>query len=124
LIDQASIGIQDPVVLDDFSEPIPDISNLKWRQDEYAKAHPRPEDIILLIEVADSSLAKDRAEKIPMYAESGVSESWLINLPEKRIEVYKQPMDGKYQQVELIESNGALQIEAFGLVLAAKDLLR
>lgn len=59
-----------------------------------------------------------------MYAESGVSESWLINLPEKRIEVYKQPMDGKYQQVELIESNGALQIEAFGLVLAAKDLLR
>jgi Uma2 family endonuclease len=123
LLGKAAIGVQDPVVLDDFSEPIPDISILKWRKDKYAKAHPRPEDVILLIEVADSSLASDRANKIPMYAEAGIAECWLLNLPEQRIEVFSNPVEGQYQDRHVVNPTGQLKIEPFEIVLKAEDLL-
>ncbi len=123
LLGKVTIGVQDPVVLDDFSESIPDISILKWRKDKYAKAHPRPEDVILLMEVADSSLASDQASKISMYAEAGIPECWLLNLPERCIEVYKNPAKGQYQDRQVINSKGHLTIEKFNISLNAEELL-
>jgi Uma2 family endonuclease len=92
------VSIQSPVRLDDFSEPEPDLALLKPREDLYAERHPHPEDVLLIIEVADTTLLTDRNVKIPLYARFGIPESWLVNLQEKVIEVYHDPTDGHYRQ--------------------------
>ena len=88
---------QNPMRLDDFSEPQPDIALLRWRDDFYRHAHPTPADVLLVIEVADSTVESDRSYKIPLYAKAGISEAWLVNLPDERIELYAEPADGIYQ---------------------------
>ena len=93
----AIVRVQNPVQLDDYSEPQPDIAVLKPRDDFYNGAHPRPEDVLLVIEVSDSTLEYDRKIKMPLYAGAGIPEAWLVNLPEERIEVYSDPADGEYQ---------------------------
>ena len=89
--DRFLVAVQDPVRLNDHSEPEPDLMLLKPRADDYSSSHPKPKDVFLLIEVADSTLGFDRAEKIPAYGAAGIPEVWLINLPEQRIEVYRDP---------------------------------
>jgi Uma2 family endonuclease len=91
------VSAQDPIRLDDFSEPQPDIALLRWRDDFYRHAHPQPADVLLVIEVADTTLESDRRYKIPLYAKSGISEAWLINLLEEKIELYAEPSNGAYQ---------------------------
>ncbi len=85
------VGAQDPARLDNYSQPQPDLMLLKPSPDDYTSRHPRPEDIYLLIEVADSSLARDRQEKLPAYGRAGVPEVWVVNLVEETIEVYREP---------------------------------
>jgi Uma2 family endonuclease len=87
----ALVDVQNPVVLGDDSEPQPDIALLKPRDDFYTKSHPTPEDVLLLIEVADSSTYYDRSIKVPLYARYRIPEVWLIDLPHKRLEVYRSP---------------------------------
>jgi len=91
---------QNPVVLGQDSEPQPDIAVLQPRADGYETAHPRPEDILLLIEVADSSVQYDRDIKIPLYARHGIPEVWLLDLQEKRLEVCHEPENGEYRHVD------------------------
>jgi Uma2 family endonuclease len=91
---------QNPVVLGKDSEPQPDIAVLRPRADGYETAHPRPEDILLLIEVADSSVQYDREIKIPLYARHGIPEVWLLDLQEKRLEVCHELENGEYCQVD------------------------
>ena len=91
------VRVQGPIQLDDFSEPQPDISILKRRDDFYRGGHPRPEDILLIIEVSDSTVDFDRKVKVPLYARAGIPETWVVNLPEERIEVYSDPVGGEYQ---------------------------
>lgn len=94
------LSVQNPVRLDDFSEPVPDIALLKPRKDYYAARHPMPADTPLVIEVADSTLLKDRNVKVPLYARAGIAETWLVNLPREIIEVYSDPLNGKYRKCE------------------------
>lgn len=91
------VRTQSPIRLDDFSEPQPDIALLGWRDDFYRHAHPTPADILLVIEVADTTLESDRRYKLPLYAKAGIAEAWLVNLPEESIELYAEPADGAYQ---------------------------
>jgi Uma2 family endonuclease len=100
--DLAIVGAQTPIVLGAESEPQPDIVLLKPRDDFYTRSHPTPEDVLLLIEVADSSTYYDRSIKIPLYARYRVPEAWLIDLPHKRLEVYGNPMPehAAYQRFE------------------------
>jgi Uma2 family endonuclease len=93
----AIVRVQNPVQLDDYSEPQPDITVLKPREDFYRHAHPRPEDVLIVIEVSDSTLDFDREVKMPLYAAAGIPEAWLVNIPEERIEVYGDPAGGEYQ---------------------------
>ena len=93
------VRVQGPVQLDDFSEPQPDVSILKRRDDFYRTAHPRPEDIILVIEVSDTTLEYDRQIKVPLYARAGVPEVWVVNVSDERIETYANPAGGAYQTV-------------------------
>jgi Uma2 family endonuclease len=95
----AIVWVQNPIVLDDYSEPQPDVAILRPRADFYGQAHPKPEDVLLVIEVSDSTLGFDRKVKVPLYAAAGIAEVWLVNLPEERIEVYSGPAGGEYQTV-------------------------
>jgi Uma2 family endonuclease len=95
--DIALVSTQDPIRLDDFSEPEPDIALLRLRVDFYRDAHPTPADVLLIIEVADTTLAYDRQVKTPLYAKAGVEEAWVVNLTEEQIEVYSGLADGTYQ---------------------------
>ncbi len=85
------LSVQDPVHLDEYSEPQPDLLLLKPSSDDYTTRHPVPEDVFLLIEVADSSLTFDREEKLPAYGRAGISEVWILNLPAKTLEIYREP---------------------------------
>ncbi len=88
---RAHVRVQGPVRLDDRSEPQPDIALLRRRYDYYATGHPGPEDVLLLVEVADSTLELDRGEKLQLYARAGIPEVWIVNLQERRVESYTDP---------------------------------
>lgn len=96
--DKAIIAAQDPVVLSGYSEPEPDIALLRWRADDYVQSHPHPEDVLLLIEVSDSTLRYDHDVKIPLYAKNGIPEVWLLDIPNRQLEIYREPANSKYQQ--------------------------
>lgn len=83
------VSIQNPILLDNFSEPQPDIVILRPRSDRYRSALPTAEDVLLLIEIADSSLKYDRDRKIPLYARNGIAEVWILDLSEKVLERYR-----------------------------------
>jgi Uma2 family endonuclease len=90
------IRVQNPLQLDDFSEPEPDIALVRPRKDHYALAHPRPEDVLSVIEIADTSIEYDRHVKLPMYARAGIPEAWLIDLNQDVIGKFSEPRDGQY----------------------------
>lgn len=97
LPDDYRVRPQNPVYLDESNEPEPDIALLKPRQQPYREAHPRPEDVLLIIEVADSSLEYDRDVKLPLYAKHAIPEVWLIDVVANRLEIYRQPQQGDYR---------------------------
>lgn len=102
--DQVIIGVQDPIKLNDNSEPQPDLVLLKPCEDFYATQHPIPDDIFLLIEVADTSIEYDRSIKIPLYAESKIQEVWLIDLNQNFLEIYQNPQSNYYQNRQKLSS--------------------
>lgn len=99
LFGKAIVATQNPVVLSEHNEPQPDVAVLRWRDDYYERTHPRPGDILLVIEVGDSTVDDDRLIKVPLYAHYGIPELWLLNLPKQRLEVYREPHDDQYRQI-------------------------
>ncbi|HEX3035581.1 MAG TPA: Uma2 family endonuclease [Thermodesulfobacteriota bacterium] len=97
------IRVQNPVRLDERSEPQPDVSLLKPRKDYYAEAHPTPDDVLLIIEVSETSIDYDRRVKLPLYARALIPEVWLVDIPGDRIEVHKQPSKEIYQEPRYIQ---------------------
>ena len=93
---QAIISPQNPILIPDNSEPQPDITILKYRKDAYIGKYPMAEDALLVIEVALSTLMRDRVIKIPLYAEAGIPEYWIINLEDKQIEAYRNPVENTF----------------------------
>jgi len=85
------VSTQDPVRLDDHSEPEPDVALLKPSPNDYTNRHPLPEEVLLLIEVSDTTLEYDREEKLPAYGRAGMAEVWIIDLNSPAIEVYRDP---------------------------------
>src|SRR5205823_1229767 len=79
------------------SRPEPDAILLKWRDDYYAAKRPTPEDVLLVIEVSDTTLKYDRSVKVALYAQAGIPEYWIANLRTNVIEVYTDPSEGAYQ---------------------------
>lgn len=97
------VSTQDPIRLDDFSEPQPDIALLRWRDDFYRHAHPTPADVLLVIEVADTTVESDRRVKVPLYARAAIKEVWLVNLPAEQIEIYAEPAGDAYQIIKQVK---------------------
>ena len=110
---RAIVSAQSPIRLDSGAEPEPDIAVLKWRDDFYAQVHPGPEDVLLIIEVSDTSLDYDRDVKLSMYARFGIPETWIANIQERSVEVYDQPSNGEYQRSRIVEFDEPLTLAAF-----------
>jgi Uma2 family endonuclease len=120
----AIISVQNPILLDDYSEPEPDIALLKHRPDFYSQSLATVEDVLLIIEVADTSVEYDRNVKLPLYAKAGIPETWLANLPEDRVEAHSQPINGIYEKVRVAKRGECLSPEAIpNLVLSVEDIL-
>ena len=115
---------QDPVRLGEFAEPQPDLALLRPRADFYATAHPTPEDVLLLVEVAETSADYDRQVKLPLYARGSIAEVWLVDLEHDRIEVYQDPSPDGYRDARAVNRGQLLSPSAFpDLPLSADELL-
>jgi Uma2 family endonuclease len=114
------VTIQNPVYLDRYGEVYPDAVIVRNRR--YFDAHPRPNDVLLIIEVSDSTLGYDRDTKVPCYAAHGISEVWIINVPERCVEIYRQPRPEEhcYEGVQRVEHGtlAAQEIPEVRLVLS------
>lgn len=93
------VRVQNPVHLGEHSEPQPDMAILRLHPDFYAQAHPTAEDVVLVVEVSETSTGYDREVKLPLYARSNIAEVWLVDLTEGRVEVCRQPFPQGYRNV-------------------------
>jgi Uma2 family endonuclease len=119
--DRALLWPQNPVRLPRDTEPQPDIVLLRPRADRYTKESARPEDVLLLIEVADTSYRYDRGIKLPLYARAGVPEMWIIDLTHDVVEVYRQPTADGYAFSERVALGGRVVPAALPDVVLAVD---
>ncbi len=110
---RAKIRCQDPITLPNNSEPEPDIVIARLREDNYLDSHPTPADIILVIEVADSTLSFDRNTKAPLYAAAGISEYWVVNLVDDRLEIYSQPESDIYTNIQVVLPPRSIHLPQF-----------
>ncbi len=121
---RAIVRVQSPVCLGVHSEPQPDLALLRPRSDYYVSAHPGPGDLLLLVEVADTTVAYDREVKVPIYARSGVREVWLVDLPGRAVDVYRDPSPDGYRHVERLGPGQSLSPQPFpDISLPVEDLL-
>lgn len=117
------VSIQNPVRLDDYSEPEPDIALIRPRDDFYAQSLATSADVLLIIEVADSSVEVDRKIKLPLYAGAGIPEVWLANLPEDRVEAHSEPVNGVYQKVRIAKRGDELSSESIPTLSVNVDVV-
>ncbi|MBC8043747.1 MAG: Uma2 family endonuclease [Rhizobacter sp.] len=119
----AIVSVQNPIRLGAHSEPEPDIVLLRPKENFYADAYPTLHDIFLVIEVADTSAAYDREVKLPMYAEAGIIEVWLVNLNDEAIEVCREPRNGFYEQRQVMRHGETLSLLSLTLTMEMKEIL-
>ena len=118
------LSIQNPVHLDSGSEPEPDVALLRLREDRYITAHPTPGDVLLIVEVAHSTLAFDREVKAHLYGRNNIPETWVRNLPEDCIERFTQPGPEGYAQHTVHHRGETITPVSFpDLELAVEELL-
>jgi Uma2 family endonuclease len=109
----ATLGVQDPIQLTERTEPQPDVVLLQPRADYYATAHPVPSEVLLLVEVSDSTVDNDRNIKVPIYARSGIQEVWLWDLEVNCLEVYRNPTANGYTSIQKLERGEMVSPLAF-----------
>ena len=110
---RAIVRVQNPTRLDNNSEPQPDVMLLRWRDDFYRNGHPAPGDVLLLIEVADSSAEFDRTVKLAAYARADIPELWIVARAERRIEAYTEPVGNEYATVRYFGPGESIAPQAF-----------
>jgi Uma2 family endonuclease len=110
--ERAIVSSQNPITLDEFSEPQPDIALLRPRDDFYSRSHPTPADVLLLIEICESSLRYDREVKLPLYACHGIPAVWLVDLQESHLIQFSQPAHTGYQTVDIADIGRPLSLPA------------
>ncbi|MGH7972236.1 MAG: Uma2 family endonuclease, partial [Limisphaerales bacterium] len=120
-----TVSTQDPLRLDDHSEPQPDVMLLKPAPDDYTSRHPQPDDVFLLIEVSDTTLDYDRGEKLPAYGRASVAEVWIVNLQNGTFEVYRDPHFTGYGSKAVLRAGEQAKSLAFpDLVVDVAELLK
>ena len=102
LRERTVVWVQNPLQLPPYGEPEPDVALLRFRETFYEDEVPKPGDVLLVVEVSDSTLRFDRHVKLPIYAEAGVPEFWIVDLVHNRTEVYREPVGAAYQVREFL----------------------
>ncbi|MCM1984443.1 Uma2 family endonuclease [Lyngbya confervoides] len=110
---KAIVRVQNPIQLSTRSEPQPDFAILQRRSDFYANGHPQPSDVFALIEVSDTTVEFDRTVKVPLYAKDNIVEVWIVDLNAKAVQIYREPSDAGYQQVQTCRRGQAIAFQAF-----------
>lgn len=106
-------SVQNPIHVDDHSEPEPEILLLKPAQDYYRRRHPGPEDVYLLVEISDTSLESDQEQKLPVYGCAGIPEVWIVNLNELTVGLYREPHFTGYGSKIILHAGGQAKSLAF-----------
>jgi Uma2 family endonuclease len=104
----AIVRCQMPIRLGRRSEPEPDFALVKRRADHYAGAHPVADDVLLIIEISNTTVSYDRFIKMPLYARHGIVEAWLLDIPAGRLHLFRTPRDGEFIDVSAVERPGAV----------------
>jgi len=119
------VWVQNPLLLrPEDSEPQPDVALLRPRPDFYTRTHPEAHDVYLVMEVADTSVEKDRDVKFPIYARAGIPEAWLLDLGAGHLEVQRHPTPDGYQDIRRFQRGQSVAPQAFpDVVLTVDDLL-
>jgi len=119
------VSVQNPLRLDNHSEPEPDMMLLRPAPDDYISRHPQPEDVFLLSEVSDTTLDYDRVEKLPANGRAGVIEVWIVDLTDATIEVYREPHFRGYASKKVLRAGDSAEPQAFPeVVVEVGELLR
>ena len=122
---RAVISVQNPVQLGDLSEPEPDLTLLKFTADFYSSRHPQPKDVLLLVEVSDSTLIFDRYQKMRLYAAHQIPEYWILNLQDDCLEVYRQPHATGYAEKRELHAGDNINLLAFDdICVQVKELFQ
>lgn len=122
--DSALVGVQSPVRLNEKTEPQPDALLLRRRPDFYASGHPTPQDVLLLVEAADSSNEPDRRVKVPLSARSGIPKVWPVDLEQGTITVYRDPASNGYRTARVLRRGEQVSPNAFpDRSIAVDDIL-
>jgi len=111
--DQAVVSIQNAAHIDRYNEPQPDVVLIRPREGFYGTRHPRPEDVVLLIEVSDTTLRFDRSVKLPIYARSGICEVWIVDLINNAIHVHREPTGRSYAVIGTKGRGESISVQAF-----------
>ena len=115
---------QSPLRLDTGSEPEPDLAVVRYRPDKYRRAHPAPADVLLVIEVSESTLTFDQQTKGLRYAQAGILDYWIANLTDKQIEVHRDPTPDGYKTVQVLKPGDVIRPLAFPeFEVAVSDIL-
>lgn len=117
------ISVQNPIVVNTHSEPEPDIAVLKPDDNLYEHQLPGAKDVLLVIEIADTSLDYDREIKLPLYASTGIPEYWIVDLQHRQIEVHHSPLDNQYRYREIVNVSGNLHFHTLSLDIPANKIL-
>ena len=121
---RAIIRVQNPSVMTQFTEFQPDITLLTFRDDFYGSSNPRPQDILLVVEVSDSSLLYDRNVKLPQYAAVGILEVWIVNLQDDQVESHTEPSSDGYGVSKIYRPGDTLSPVAFpDLKIGVSDII-
>ncbi len=104
------VSVQNPAVLTEQTELYPDIALLERRSDFYSESLPQPADVLLIVEVADTTADYDRQVKVPRYASVGIHEVWVVDLPQSAIDVYRQPAAARYTEHQRLRPGESLPI--------------
>ncbi len=121
--DAAIVIVQNPIRLDEYNEPQPDLALLRPRADAYASALAAPEDVLLVIEVADTSLTYDQQEKLPRYARACIGEVWLVDAGRRIIEQYTMPVADEYTRLHKVLPGGRISAVMLPQISFATDAL-
>ena len=120
--EQHFVWLQSTFPLDNFSAPEPDIALLKWKGDVNSPQPPGPKDILLVVEVADSSLSYDRKIKAPLYAEFGIPEYWILDLQRQCVEQYQLPSEDGYRRKTIVHKDQMLPLPGLGVEISVGAL--
>jgi Uma2 family endonuclease len=120
--DGSVVRCQEPIIISLDSEPEPDAVIARGKDEDYLAHHPYPQDILLVVEISDSTLKYDQTKKLNLYAEAGISNYWIVNLLARQLEVYSQPYqnaqgDFSYLSKQIFLSNQSVPISGFEDVL-------